>query len=39
VLFPAHYAGWPRAARLNMEVEKIIARIPAATGDPGDDLP
>ena len=30
VVFLAHYAGWPRAARLNTEVEKIIARIPAA---------
>jgi 4-carboxymuconolactone decarboxylase len=37
VVFLAHYAGWPRAARLNTEVEKIIARIPAT--DPGDDLP
>ena len=26
VVFLAHYAGWPRAARLNTEVEKIIAR-------------
>ena len=26
VTFLAHYAGWPRAARLNSEVEKIIAR-------------
>ena len=26
VVFVAHYAGWPRAARLNTEVEKIIAR-------------
>ena len=33
VVFLAHYAGWPRAARLNMEVEKIIARMPAATPD------
>lgn len=37
VVFVAHYAGWPRAARLNTEVEKIIARIPAADADP--DLP
>ena len=36
VVFLAHYAGWPRAARLNTEVEKIIARIPTAD-DP--DLP
>jgi len=27
VVFIAHYAGWPAAAKLNMEVEKIIARI------------
>ncbi len=36
VVFLAHYAGWPRAARLNMEVEKIIARMapaPEGTGD------
>jgi len=41
VVFLAHYAGWPRAARLNMEVEKIIARMPAATADddPAADLP
>ena len=37
VVFLAHYAGWPRAAKLNTEVEKIIARIPAASDDP--DLP
>lgn len=37
VVFLAHYAGWPRAAKLNTEVEKIIARIPAS--DDGPDLP
>lgn len=26
VVFLAHYAGWPRAARLNTEVERIIER-------------
>jgi len=26
VVFIAHYAGWPRAAKLNAEVEKLIAR-------------
>lgn len=26
VVFLAHYAGWPRAAKLNTEVENIIAR-------------
>lgn len=26
VVFLAHYAGWPRAARLNTEVEDLIAR-------------
>ncbi len=25
VVFLAHYAGWPRGARLNSEVEKVIA--------------
>ncbi len=34
VVFLAHYAGWPRAAKLNTEVEKIIARTAkAADGD------
>lgn len=27
VVFLAHYAGWPRAAKLNSEVERIIARM------------
>ena len=26
VIFMAHYAGWPRAARLNNQVEAIIGR-------------
>lgn len=26
VVFLAHYAGWPRAAKLNSEVEKLIGR-------------
>ncbi len=26
VIFIAHYAGWPRAARMNNQVEAIIAR-------------
>ena len=26
VVFIAHYAGWPRAAKLNSEVEQLIAR-------------
>ena len=26
VVFLAHYAGWPRAAKLNSEVETILAR-------------
>jgi 4-carboxymuconolactone decarboxylase len=26
VVFLAHYAGWPRAAKLNTEVEKIVAQ-------------
>ena len=38
VVFLAHYAGWPRAAKLNTEVENIIARMPKGnTDDP--DLP
>jgi len=28
VLFMAHYIGWPRATKLNTEVEKILARQP-----------
>jgi 4-carboxymuconolactone decarboxylase len=44
VVFLAHYAGWPHAARLNTEVENIIARTAkaaarAAAADEGDDLP
>jgi len=27
VVFVAHYAGWPRGAKLNTEVEKIIAKM------------
>lgn len=35
VVFLAHYAGWPRAARLNTAVEELIARhLRAAAGDP-----
>ena len=34
VVFLAHYAGWPRAARLNTEVEKLIARIDAEPDQP-----
>lgn len=26
MVFLAHYAGWPRAAKLNTEVERLIAR-------------
>ena len=26
VIFVAHYAGWPRAARMNNQVEAVIAR-------------
>jgi 4-carboxymuconolactone decarboxylase len=26
VIFVAHYAGWPRAARINNQVEAVIAR-------------
>ncbi|MCB1040487.1 MAG: carboxymuconolactone decarboxylase family protein [Acidimicrobiales bacterium] len=34
VVFLAHYAGWPKAAKLNTEVEKLIARMSS-----DDDLP
>jgi 4-carboxymuconolactone decarboxylase len=27
VILLAHYAGWPRAAKLNSEVEALIARL------------
>ncbi|MCG5214142.1 carboxymuconolactone decarboxylase family protein [Streptosporangium soli] len=27
VLFLTHYAGWPRGARLNTQVEELIARV------------
>ncbi len=33
VVFLAHYAGWPRAARLNREVEKIVAEHQKRTAD------
>ena len=44
VVFLAHYAGWPRAAKLNTEVENIIARTAKAAARPPrpttrDDLP
>jgi 4-carboxymuconolactone decarboxylase len=39
VTFLAHYAGWPRAAALNSEIEQIIARHEKAATDDGDDLP
>lgn len=35
VVFLAHYTGWPHAARLNTEVEKIVARMPDAGGATG----
>ncbi|MEZ5180723.1 MAG: carboxymuconolactone decarboxylase family protein [Acidimicrobiales bacterium] len=34
VVFLAHYAGWPRAAKLNMEVEKIVARLASEPDQP-----
>lgn len=34
VVFLAHYAGWPRAAKLNTEVEKLVARMGAAPDQP-----
>lgn len=40
VTFLAHYAGWPRAAALNSEIEKIIDRHEkAAPTTDEDDLP
>lgn len=37
VTFLAHYAGWPRAAAFNSEVEQIIARHEAAAPTSGTD--
>jgi 4-carboxymuconolactone decarboxylase len=34
VVFLAHYAGWPRAAKLNTEVEKLVARMSATPDEP-----
>lgn len=40
VVFVAHYAGWPRAAKLNTEVERILSRhAKAQSGDSDDELP
>ena len=40
VVFLAHYAGWPRAAKLNTEVERIIARhAQTPSMDSDDELP
>lgn len=39
VVFLAHYAGWPRAAKLNMEVEKIIANLAKAEAAQEPDQP
>lgn len=40
-VFLAHYAGWPRGAALNSEVEKLISRhakaLSAGTQDPAND--
>ncbi|MCU1373717.1 MAG: putative carboxymuconolactone decarboxylase [Actinomycetia bacterium] len=33
VVFLAHYAGWPRAAKLNTEVENLIARQAKAAAE------
>lgn len=37
VVFLAHYAGWPRAAKLNTHVEELIARHERSTTPPSDD--
>jgi len=34
VVLLAHYAGWPKAAKLNTEVEKIIARMTSQEDSP-----
>ncbi len=34
VMFLAHYAGWPRGAKLNTQVEELIAKLPS-DGDGG----
>ena len=39
VTFLAHYAGWPRGAAFNSEVETIIARHEKAAAASDDDLP
>jgi 4-carboxymuconolactone decarboxylase len=39
VTFMAHYAGWPRGAAFNSEVETIIARHEKAATASDDDLP
>lgn len=39
VVFLAHYAGWPRAAKLNTEVENLLARRDKAAATAEDDLP
>lgn len=39
VTFLAHYAGWPRGAAFNSEVETIIARHEKAAATAYDDLP
>lgn len=37
VVFMAHYAGWPIAARMNSKVEELAARQRDATRDDGHD--
>ncbi|MBX3283841.1 MAG: carboxymuconolactone decarboxylase family protein [Actinobacteria bacterium] len=39
VVFLAHYAGWPRAAKLNSEVEALIGRHERSAAAAEDDLP
>lgn len=36
VVFLAHYVGWPRATKLNTEVEKLLARITKPGSSPSD---
>ncbi len=35
VIFLAHYAGWPKGAKLNTQVEELIAKLPSENGDGG----
>jgi 4-carboxymuconolactone decarboxylase len=36
VIFLTHYAGWPAGAKMNSQVETIIARVEKAKGSSGE---